>query len=284
MNQKTGAASYKTYPFPLQRRIIADTVRMARRKNLMYGLFEVNVTHARQLIHEHRARTGEGLSFTAFVIACLGRAIEEYKEVQGCLNAWNQVVVFDDVDVATMIEIEFEGRKFPLAHVIRGANWRTLREIHDEIRGIQADPQAGMHASNTPFLRYFLLLPAFLRDVFYAVLLRSPKLMKRTIGTVQLSTVAGFGHAGWAVSPSVYNVGLFLGGVAEKPVVVNGEVAIQQMMSVTLCLNHDIVDGVPAARFMRRLVALIESGDGLANAVQVDQVDRPEIAPEPYAV
>jgi pyruvate/2-oxoglutarate dehydrogenase complex dihydrolipoamide acyltransferase (E2) component len=259
-------ASYEIHPFPLQRRVIADTVRMARRKNTMYGLFEVNVTHARQAIHAYRARTGEGLSFTAFVLACLGRAVEQHKEVHGILNGWNQVVVFDDVDVATMIEIDFEGQKFPLTHVIRAVNRRSFREIHDEIRGIQADPEAVLHAANTPFLRYFLLLPAPLRDVFYRVLLSSPKLMKRAIGTVQVSTVGMFGRAGWAISPPVYNLSLMLGGVAEKPVVVGGQITRQQMMSVTLCLNHDIVDGAPAARFTRRLVELIESGHGLAEA------------------
>jgi pyruvate/2-oxoglutarate dehydrogenase complex dihydrolipoamide acyltransferase (E2) component len=263
-----GPISYKIYPFPLERRIIADTVRMARRRNTMYGLFEVNVTHARQAIHEYRAQTGRGLSFTAFVISCLGAAVEQNKEVHGYLNRWNQVVVFDDVDIATMIEIDFEGQKFPLAHVIRAANRRSVREIHDEIRGIQADPQALLHAANTPFMRYFLLLPAFLRDVFYGVLLSSPKLMKQTIGTVQLSTVGMFGRAGWVISPPAYNLCLMLGGVAEKPVVVGGQVTRQQMMSVTLYLNHDIVDGLPAARFARRLVELIESGYGLADLDQ----------------
>lgn len=256
-------AKYKIYPFPLQRRIIADTVRMARRKNTMYALFEVNVTRARQCIHDYRARAGQGLSFTAFVVACLGRAIEEHKEVQGYLNTWNQVVVFDDVDVATMIEIDFEGQKFPLAHIIRAANQRTARDIHEEVRRIQADPQAVLHAANTSFLRYFLLVPAFLRDMFYSLLLRSPKLMKRTIGTVQVTTVGTFGHAGWPVSPPVYNLSLMLGGTAERPVAAGGQVELQQIMSVTLCLNHDIVDGAPAARFLRRLVGLIESGYGL---------------------
>ncbi|MEJ2148850.1 MAG: 2-oxo acid dehydrogenase subunit E2, partial [Chloroflexota bacterium] len=257
-------ASYEIKPFPLQRRVIADTVRMGRRKNTMYGLFEVNVTRARQAIHAHRARTGQGLSFTAFVVSCLGKAVEDNKEVHGYLNGWNQVVVFDDVDIATMIEIDFEGEKFPLAHVIRATNRRSAQEIHDEIRGIQADPQALLHASNTPFMRYFLLLPAFLRDVFYGVLLRSPKLMKRTIGTVQLSTVGTFGLAGWVISPPVYNLSLMLGGVTQKPVVVGGQIASQQMMSTTLYLNHDIVDGVPAGRFAHRLVELIEGGYGLA--------------------
>ncbi len=259
------SAGYTIYPFPAQRRIIADTVRMARRKNTMYALFEVNVTRARQCIHEYRARMGQGLSFTAFVIACLGQALDQYKEVQGYLNGWNQVVVFDDVDVATMIEIDFEGQKFPLAHVIRAANRRTAHDIHEEIQGIQADPQAVLHAANTPFLRYFLLLPAFVRDIFYRVLLSSPKLLKQTIGTVQVSTVGAFGHAGWAISPPIYNLSLMLGGTVEKPVAVGGQVQLQQVMSLTLCLNHDIVDGAPAARFMRHLVELMESGYGLSD-------------------
>jgi pyruvate/2-oxoglutarate dehydrogenase complex dihydrolipoamide acyltransferase (E2) component len=263
--------SYEIHPFPIERRVIADTVRIARQKNTMYGLFEVNVTHARQSIRAYRARTGEGLSFTAFVISCLGRAVEQHKEVHGILNAWNQVVVFDDVDIATMIEVDFEGQKFPLTHVIRAANRRSLSEIHNEIRGIQADPEALLHAANTPFLRTFLLLPAPLRDVFYRILLSSPKLMKRTIGTVQLSTVGMFGRSGWVVSPPVYNLCLMLGGVAEKPVAVGGQVTRQQMMSVTLYLNHDIVDGAPAARFTRRLVEMIESGYGLAETDQFDQ-------------
>jgi pyruvate/2-oxoglutarate dehydrogenase complex dihydrolipoamide acyltransferase (E2) component len=263
--------SHEIHPFPLERRVIADTVRMARRKNTMVGLFEVNVTQTRQAIRAYRKRTGEGLSFTAFVISCLGKAVEQHKEVHGILNRWNQMVVFDDVDIATMIEVDFEGQKFPLTHVIRAANRRSLREIHDEIRGIQADPEALLHAANTPFMRYFLLLPAFLRDVFYRVLLSSPKLMKRTIGTVQLSTVGMFGRAGWVISPPIYNLCLMLGGVAEKPIVVDGQVTSQQMMSVTLYLNHDIVDGAPAARFTRRLVELIENGYGLAETGQVDQ-------------
>lgn len=35
------------------------------------------------------------------------------------------------------------------------------------------------------------------------------------------------------------------------------------LLSLTLLFDHDVVDGAPAARFARRLVALIESGYGL---------------------
>jgi len=54
-----------------------------------------------------------------------------------------------------------------------------------------------------------------------------------------------------------------VGGIAEKPGVVNGTIAIREYLSLTLSVNHDIVDGAPAARLTERLKELIESGYGL---------------------
>jgi 2-oxoacid dehydrogenase/acyltransferase catalytic subunit len=57
-----------------------------------------------------------------------------------------------------------------------------------------------------------------------------------------------------------------VGGIAEKPGVVNGTIAIREYLSLTLSVNHDIVDGAPAARFTERLKELIESGYGLGDS------------------
>jgi len=54
-----------------------------------------------------------------------------------------------------------------------------------------------------------------------------------------------------------------LGGIAEKPGVVDGRIEIREYLSMTLSFDHDIVDGAPAARFTHRLKELIESGYGL---------------------
>jgi pyruvate/2-oxoglutarate dehydrogenase complex dihydrolipoamide acyltransferase (E2) component len=35
------------------------------------------------------------------------------------------------------------------------------------------------------------------------------------------------------------------------------------MLDLTVAFDHDVVDGAPAARFVKRLVELIESGYGL---------------------
>jgi len=41
---------------------------------------------------------------------------------------------------------------------------------------------------------------------------------------------------------------------------VEGRIEIREYLSVTISVDHDIVDGAPAARFTQQLRELIESG------------------------
>jgi hypothetical protein len=54
-----------------------------------------------------------------------------------------------------------------------------------------------------------------------------------------------------------------VGGIGEKPGVVDGQIALREYLSLTISFDHDIIDGAPAARFTERLKELIESGYGL---------------------
>jgi hypothetical protein len=56
-----------------------------------------------------------------------------------------------------------------------------------------------------------------------------------------------------------------VGGIGEKQVVVDGHAVVREYLSLTISVDHDIVDGAPAARFTRRLKELIESGYGLCD-------------------
>ncbi len=51
---------------------------------------------------------------------------------------------------------------------------------------------------------------------------------------------------------------LAVGAIVEKPVVVDGEVTVRPMMTVTLTYDHRIIDGADAAKFMRTLKSYIE--------------------------
>lgn len=255
---------YQIRRFPPLRQLIIDSGRVAHRKHVVHCLIEVDVTRARQLVRAHKEKTGESISFTAFVIACVGRAVEANDTVHAYRNWRNQLVVFDDVDVLTYVEIEVEGERFPLAHVLRAANRRTCRELHDEIRAVQAHPEQSPNARRSRSARWFLLVPRLLRDVIYRVIGGSPHAWRKAVGTVYLTAVGMFGKGGgWGIAFSAHTLGITVGGISEKPLVVDGRVEIRECLSLTAGFDHDIVDGAPAARFIEALRSLLESGHGL---------------------
>jgi pyruvate/2-oxoglutarate dehydrogenase complex dihydrolipoamide acyltransferase (E2) component len=255
---------YKVVPFPRMRQLIVDSGRFANRKHNIRGLLEIDVTKARLFIREHRKQTGETLSFTAFVIACLGRAVDENKDIHAYRNWRNQLIIFDDVDVLTYIEVELKGSQFPLAHVIRATNRKTWREIHDEIRSVQANPKQSPKARQWQWVEWFLLLPAFVRDIIFRVVNRNPHLWKKYVGTVYLTAVGMFGKGGgWGIGFSAHTLGITVGGISEKPIVVDGRIEIRECLDLTADFDHDLIDGAPAVRFIERFKELIETGNRL---------------------
>jgi pyruvate/2-oxoglutarate dehydrogenase complex dihydrolipoamide acyltransferase (E2) component len=58
----------------------------------------------------------------------------------------------------------------------------------------------------------------------------------------------------------LHTLGLTIGGIQTKPGYVHGEIVPCEYLSVTIAFDHDIVDGAPAARFAKDLVAFIQDG------------------------
>ena len=262
MKQKR--ADYQVVPYPKLRRIIAVMLRSLQRTPMMHGLLEVDVTKARAFLRDHKAKTGESLSFTAFLITCLAQAVDEHKAVQAYRKGRNQLILFEDVDVNIQIEHELNGQKQVIVYILRAANRKTFREIHHEIRVAQGEDvaKAVVGFKMVQFLPAFLFRP-FLW-VFSWIGRRYPQVWKKYVGTVGITAVGMFGDgAGWGIPPAFPTLMITVGGIGEKPVLVDGHIAMRDYLSLTVSFDHDIIDGAPAARFTGRLKDLIESGYGL---------------------
>ena len=259
MSKQSG---YVSEPFPAARRFVVDAGRWSARRHVIHGLLELDVTAARQTLRDQTARTGETLSFTALIVTCFAQAIDQDKRAHAYRNWRNQLIVFDEVDVVTMIEAEPGGVAIP--HVIRAANYKTFRQIHDEIRAVQARPARSAQRSGR-LSRLGLLMPAVARDVFHWWLVKSPVRLKRYAGTCIVTSVGMFGKgSGWGVGfLPLHTLGLTVGGLTQKPGVIEGRIVIREYLDLTISFDHDIVDGAPAARFAQKLKGLIESGYGL---------------------
>ncbi|HSJ52805.1 MAG TPA: 2-oxo acid dehydrogenase subunit E2, partial [Anaerolineae bacterium] len=230
---------YQVHDLPAARRDTPHFLDLTQARHSMYGLLEVDVTLAREFIEAHKARTGEALSFTGYLVFCLARAVDENKSVQAYLKGRKHLVQFDDVDVGMPIEREVGGSRAPMGHVIRRANHKTFLEIHQEIRAVQTGP-VPPNKGVPSWVRFILLLPWPLPTLFIALLRAArrrdpagPAGIVPTGGTVAVTAVGMFGkHSGWGVTPTVHSLMLIVGGIARKPGLVGDRVEPREMLSL----------------------------------------------------
>ena len=257
--------------YPSSRRFTADVGRVGRGKHRVQALLEVDVTEARSRIKALR-RAGERASFTAWVVKVIAESVAGHPAVAGYNRPRrNRVVVFDDVDVALVIERTVEGVRVPLPFVIRAAQRKTLPAIRDEIDGARSQPVGDEgdlvlgERRSVLAMRAFVALPQWLRLVLMrAFLLDRPQRAKAAMGNVMVTSVGMVGRVrGWIVPSSLHPLCIALGSLAPRPAVYQGELCERTILNVTVLFDHDVVDGLPAARFVGDLVKRLEAATGL---------------------
>lgn len=259
-------APFEAKPFPRARHDIVDSLEVGVRRHMVHALLELDVTRPRQVLRDHEARTGEKLSFTAFLVSSLGRAIDGDRRLHACRDWRGRLVLFDDVDVVTLVETERNGVAIP--HVVRAVNRRSAADVHAELRGVQAEPRSSAQRSGV-LARLSRYTPGVARRAFFRALRRNPQWLKRAAGTALVTSVGmhGFG-AGWAVGiVPLHTLALTVAGITTKPRYVDGRLEPRELLAVTASVDHDIVDGAQAARFVKQFRALVENADVLRDFI-----------------
>jgi pyruvate/2-oxoglutarate dehydrogenase complex dihydrolipoamide acyltransferase (E2) component len=246
---------------PLQQQMI-DWLELMSRRHMIHALVEFDVTGTRRAIRAARGAADAPLSLTAYIIACLARAIDEHK-IMHAYRRGRQLVLFADVDVTTLVEQCVDGQKIPAPHIIRSANRLSALAIQREIDRARAAP--AMTNNQARWLPLWLRLPAPLRRFAWSRLLGDPFRRRRLTGTTAVTAVGMFGSGpGWGLPLTPYTLCLTLGGIARQPAPGDGPAARREYLCATLTADHDLVDGAPLARFIHRLKDLVESGELLA--------------------
>jgi pyruvate/2-oxoglutarate dehydrogenase complex dihydrolipoamide acyltransferase (E2) component len=241
---------------------VVDWLVLAARRHTMHALLELDVTDARRAIRERRAETSEPLSFTAYIVACLARAIVDEPSMHAHRKGRHELAIFDDVDVSVVVERTVDGARIPVPSIVRAANRKSAteitREIHEAMAGEVPYPLARRA------MPFWLRIPGIVRRALIALWLADPVRRKRLTGTTFVSAVGMFGTGtAWALPQAQnYTLGLTLGGIARKPGLATGpdgeRVEPREYLAITLSFDHDIVEGAPAARFTAQLKGLIE--------------------------
>ena len=184
-------------------------------------VMEVDMSNAARIHMETR------LSYTEMLVKAVATALREHKIVNATLDG-EQIKVFEDVNVGVAVAAE----KGLIVPVIRNADKKSLNEIASILQTLVEKARQG-------------------------------ELTKKDV-TGGTFTITNLGMYGVDVFIPIINPPetaiLGVGRVVEKPVAVNGQVAVRPMMQLSLAYDHRIVDGAPAARFLQSIKQILETG------------------------
>jgi pyruvate/2-oxoglutarate dehydrogenase complex dihydrolipoamide acyltransferase (E2) component len=249
---------YKSLPLSIYRHAVIASASVTKEKNAIHSISEVDISEPRRLIKEHFEKTGEKLSFTAYLVTCLAQVIKQHPQMNSFIKG-RKLIILDDVTVSVLIEREMAGEKVPEPLGIKGAQEKSFRQIHNEIR--EAKKQQSNHLGSFSGAAWFRFIPNFLLKTFIRIADKNIH-MAKVYGKVAVTAVGMFSkEAVWFIPHGSATVLLTVGSISQKVVEINGRFVSREHLCLTTSFDHNIVDGAPASRFMNQLIETIKSGN-----------------------
>ena len=213
----------ETIPLEGMRRVIAERMVESLRESAQLTLTrEVDVTETA------RRREAE-ISPTAIVVQSVVRALANHRLLNSSLEG--QVIrVWNRVHIGVAVALEGGGLVVP---VIRGAEGKDVRELSAEIAELARRAELGQLTQE-----------------------------EVTGGTFTVTNLGMYGIDAFTpiLNPPEVAV-LGIGRWVDKPAVVDGKVVVRTMAVLSLTVDHRVVDGAPAAAFLREVADLLQKGD-----------------------
>lgn len=264
---------FHTIEYPSSRRLTFDMGKVGLLKHHVKALLEVDVTDAWTVIQQSR-RSEKKISFFVWLLKVIADTVALHPQVAGFNDArHNQTLVFENVDISTVVEKEVKGSPVPLPYVIRKADQKTLPQIQEEIETVKAqsvenegDYVLGKE-KGLSWMKLFVQLPQVLRLPLFRIFLSDPRRARNAMGSVMVTTVGMVGHThGWIMPVSIHPLCLALGSINDQPWLHKGAIEKRRILHLTVLIDHDVIDGAPAGRFIDDLVVKLESAYGLPAA------------------
>jgi 2-oxoisovalerate dehydrogenase E2 component (dihydrolipoyl transacylase) len=213
------------------RRVIANRMTDAKR-NIPHFAYveEVDVTELESLRQHLNAKAPAGatsLTYLPFLVAALARVLEQYPQCNAWFDTERNTVIRHRAVHAGIATQTPDGLKVP---VVRHAEARTLWDLADEIKRVSEAARTG-------------------------------KATKEEL-TGSTITVTSLGRLGGIVSTPIINapeMGIIgVNKAIERPVVLNGAIAVRRIMNLSTSFDHRFVDGYDAAAMVQALKDMLE--------------------------
>jgi 2-oxoisovalerate dehydrogenase E2 component (dihydrolipoyl transacylase) len=228
LRQRTGTEEVKVIGV---RRVIAQRMADAARTIPHFSYVEeIDVTELESLRTHLNAKAPKGtpsLTYLPFLAVALARVLEEFPQCNAHYDAERNVLIrYHPVHLGVATQTP-DGLKVP---VVRHAEARTLWDLSDEIRRVSEAAKSGKASRE--------------------------ELSGSTI------TITSLGRMGGIVSTPIINapeMGIIgVNKAIDRPVVLDGAIAIRRIMNLSSSFDHRFVDGYDAAAMILALKDLLE--------------------------
>ncbi len=260
---------YKSEKLSFNRQMVAASASVTRRKNTIHCIAETDISEPRRLIKEHYEQTGEKISLTAYIVRCLARTIQDNPGLNSFIRG-RRLIILDDITISVLIERDLPDEKVPEPIGIMKAQEKTILQIQHEMREAQKNKSDKLgNLSGSTWIRF---IPKFLLRTFIRIADRNIRMAMR-YGKVCVTAVGMFSRdAAWFIPHGTTTVLITVGGINEKTVEIDGNLVSREHLCLTGSFDHNIVDGAPAARFMKQFTDLINSGIILQQDIGIDVI------------
>jgi pyruvate dehydrogenase E2 component (dihydrolipoamide acetyltransferase) len=229
------SSEFQVVPMSSMRKAIAE--KMVESKSHIphfYVSTEVDMTEATKLRKDLtptiEAKTGVRLSFTHMLVKAVAIALKECPQLNSTFEEEN-IKMWKDVNIGIAVSLE-DGLIVP---VLRKANKKSLPEITS---------MASKLASRAKEKR--------LREEEFSG------------GTFTISNMGALDVESFIAIINVPETAILaLGKINDRPAVVEEQITIRKIMTMTLSADHRVVDGVLAAIFLKKVKNLLEEPSSL---------------------
>jgi pyruvate dehydrogenase E2 component (dihydrolipoamide acetyltransferase) len=185
-------------------------------------MMDVEVARAAEL-HEKAQ-----VSFTTLIVKAVSKALAELPQINSRLEK-DEIKMFEDVNVGVAVATK-NGLLVP---VIRNSDKKSLEEIEAAIKQLSEKAKQGKLSRQEVTGGTFTITNLGMYGVdFFTPIINPPE-----------SAILGVGR------------------VADKPVIIGGEIEAKPIMTLSLSYDHRTIDGAPAAEFLRNVKEKIEKLD-----------------------
>ncbi len=259
---------YKTEKFIETRLASIDVCEIGRKKHHVKALLEVDVTLAREKLRILRREKKQQVSFLAWFLKILSNTAKKHEHIHAYYTGRRKLTIIENIDINLVVERKFKTQMVPLAYAMRKVNEKGMDEIHQEIAEVRTrklNKNDAVLSKPVSFAeKLYFHLPAFIRRKIFRFMLNNPRIAHKRMGTINVTSLGMFGQIqGWMIPISANPFQLALGAITKKPGVFKNKIQIRDILHLTLLIDHDVIDGAPAARFVNEFVKKLENAEGL---------------------